>query len=74
MTLLILIIVLVLLVVAGIVGFFYFQLKHKKQDAKPKVDDKLGTCSRCQKHRIIVKQEMGLCASCWSSLNTKQMA
>jgi hypothetical protein len=74
MTLLIVLVILILLVAAGVVGFFYLQLKRGKQSRKPEVEGKLGTCSRCGQHRIIVKKEMELCASCWSSLNTKQIA
>ena len=74
----VLLIVLVLIVVLAVVGFFYFQLQGKKrgQISKSAHEDKSGwgICSRCGQHRLIVKKELKLCAFCWSSINTKQIA
>ena len=68
---------LVLVVCLTVFGFFYLQLRRNKrlQTAQPRFKDRSswGTCARCQQHRIIVNKEGGLCASCWSSINTKQL-
>jgi hypothetical protein len=74
----VLIIALVLLVVLSIFGFFYFQLRRKKSARAPQLKteggERWGICARCGQNRLIVKKEMNLCAFCWSSLNTKQIA
>ncbi len=76
--LLVLLIALILIVVLSIVGFFYFQLKSNKRkqaelSSSGAKSSSKGICSRCQQHRIIVKNDPQLCASCWSSINTKQI-
>jgi hypothetical protein len=67
---------LVLLACSGVVIFYYLQLKrkqtHKADEPDLSSDPNLGTCARCKQRRIIVKKEAGLCAFCWSSINTKQ--
>ncbi len=72
-----LILFLILIVALAVVGFFYMQLKKgKSPDAGPrgiKDDSSLGECARCKQRRILIKKEAGLCASCWSSINTKQI-
>lgn len=68
---------LILVACFSIFGFFYLQLRRNKrlQAEQPRSEDRSswGTCARCQQRRIIVKKEVGLCASCWSSVNTKQL-
>jgi hypothetical protein len=74
----VLLIALILLAVLAVVGFFYFQLKRKKPAHAPQLktdaEEGWGICSRCGQNRLIVKKEMNLCAFCWSSINTKQLA
>jgi type II secretory pathway pseudopilin PulG len=68
--------VLILLLCLAVFGFFYSQLKAKaRQAVQPALEEgsQLGTCARCQQRRLLVKKEDGLCAYCWSSLNTKQI-
>ena len=68
---------LVLLACLSVFVFFYLQirrnkrLKEGKQDLKSSLD--LGTCARCKQKRTIVQKDEGLCAFCWSSINTKQV-
>jgi hypothetical protein len=68
---------LVLLACFSIFLFFYLQIKGNKRlkTGKPDLTSSLdlGVCARCQQKRTIVKKEEGLCAFCWSSLNTKQV-
>jgi hypothetical protein len=72
-----LILFLALIVALAVIGFFYLQLKRGKASderlAGIKDVSSLGECARCKQHRIIVKKEAGLCAACWSSINTKQI-
>lgn len=76
--LLFLLIGLIVLAALAVVGFFYFQLKRKKRARTPELKgeggERWGICSRCGQNRLIVKKEMNLCAFCWSSINTKQIA
>lgn len=69
-------VILAILACFSICGFYYLQLR-KKQPVRIDGPDlsgnpNLGTCARCHQQRIIVKKEAGLCAFCWSSINTKQ--
>jgi hypothetical protein len=70
------VVALVLLACSGVAAFYYLQLKKKQPPQADEPDlsanPNLGTCARCQQRRIIVKKEAGLCAFCWSSINTKQ--
>lgn len=72
-----LILFLLLIVALTVVGFYYMQVKRGKSTggagAGIKDNPAMGECARCKQHRLIVKQEAGLCASCWSSINTKQI-
>ena len=69
--------VLILLVCSSVFLFFYLQIKRNKRmkTGKPDLTSSLdlGTCARCQQKRTIVQKDAGLCAFCWSSLNTKQV-
>ena len=67
----------VLLACFSIGFFFYFQIRKNKR-SRPVQPDLLnstdvGTCARCKQRRTIVQKDAGLCAFCWSSLNTKQV-
>ena len=77
MLLLVSILFLILIAALAVVGFFYMQIKKgKSPGAGPrgiKDESSLGECARCKQRRILVKKEAGLCASCWSSINTKQI-
>jgi hypothetical protein len=57
--------------------FFYLQIRKNKRlrPAQPDLTNgvEIGTCAKCQQRRSIVQKEAGLCAFCWSSLNTKQV-
>ena len=68
---------LVLLACLGVFVFFYLQIKRNKRlrDGKQELTSSLdlGTCAKCQQKRTIVQKDAGLCAFCWSSLNTKQV-
>lgn len=60
----------------GIFAFFYIQIRRNRRKQAPRLgaEDALrGICKKCHQHRIIIKQEDGLCALCWSSINTKQI-
>lgn len=68
---------LILIAGLGIWGFFYTQLKNARraQAEKPRLDAGLPAelCSACQQPRLLIKKDPGLCAYCWSSINTKQI-
>jgi hypothetical protein len=72
-----LILFLALIVALAVAGFFYMQIKKGKSPEEKLTGIKdvssIGECARCKQHRIIVKREAGLCAACWSSINTKQI-
>jgi hypothetical protein len=61
----------------SIAMFFYLQIRKNKRlhTLKPDLTNSpdVGTCARCQQRRTIVQKDAGLCAFCWSSLNTKQV-
>jgi hypothetical protein len=67
----------ILILALAAIVFFYMQIKKGKgSEERPtgiKEVSSLGECARCKQHRIIVKKEAGLCAACWSSINTKQI-
>jgi hypothetical protein len=75
--LVVLAIALILLACLSVVGFFYFQIKKNKRLQTGRqglaAPSDLGTCARCHQKRSIIQKDLGLCAFCWSSINTKQV-
>lgn len=80
MNIMLLVFLVALILVAGlsIWAFYYMQLKNARRAQADKPTLSAGVpvelCSRCQQARLIIKKDPGLCAFCWSSINTKQVS
>lgn len=47
---------------------------RKEVRAPAEVQSSWGICQKCGEKRVIIRQDVGLCAFCWSTSGTKPLA